>query len=166
MPTVATAIDSDADAVALVASVTTTPKLDVPVMPTGTVPLITPLLLRVSPGGSAPLPIDHEYGAVPPLAASVAEYDTPTVVACNAVVVTARPPQAVRNSALPAASASPTTKRRIPIVHPFSVTRARGRERTPRPAALHGDLRTRASVPGRSSAPTPRRLRRGRARTW
>jgi hypothetical protein len=47
-------------------------KLNVPIV-VG-VPEITPLLLlSVSPVGSEPLAIDHVYGEVPPLAASVAE---------------------------------------------------------------------------------------------
>src|SRR5262245_33456827 len=40
----------------------------------GGVPEITPVLAAsVSPAGSAPLAIDHVYGGVPPVAASVAE---------------------------------------------------------------------------------------------
>ena len=52
-------------------ALTWTVKFEVPVA-VG-VPEITPVLaVSVSPGGSAPLAIDHVYGGVPPLAASVA----------------------------------------------------------------------------------------------
>jgi uncharacterized membrane protein len=41
------------------------------------VPLICPALLSVNPTGNAPEDIDQLYGAVPPLAESVAEYAVP-----------------------------------------------------------------------------------------
>ena len=44
------------------------------------VPLMVPLDgSRVRPGGSAPEAIDHVYGAVPPEACSVVEYEVPTM---------------------------------------------------------------------------------------
>ena len=53
-------------------AVTRTVKLEVPVA-VG-VPEMTPVLAAsVSPAGSAPLAIDHVYGGVPPVAASVVE---------------------------------------------------------------------------------------------
>jgi hypothetical protein len=42
------------------------------------VPIICPALLNVSPTGNAPEDIDQLYGAVPPLAESVAKYAVPT----------------------------------------------------------------------------------------
>ncbi len=44
----------------------------------------------VRPAGSAPPASDHEYGGVPPVAASVCEYATPTDPAGRLVVVTSR----------------------------------------------------------------------------
>jgi len=66
-------------AVTLLASDTWTVKLTVP--PDVGVPLIVPVLPpSVSPFGGAPTVIDHENGAVPPVAPNVTgEYDTPTV---------------------------------------------------------------------------------------
>jgi hypothetical protein len=43
------------------------------------VPLITPVLDRLSPAGKVPVVIDHRYGIVPPVARRVAEYGVPTV---------------------------------------------------------------------------------------
>ena len=52
-------------------------------------PEITPVpALRVSPPGRLPLEIDHEYGSVPPAAARVVEYASPTVAPGSDVVVT------------------------------------------------------------------------------
>lgn len=60
-----------ADCCGVPPSVTCTVKVDVPTTPG--VPVICPLLDRLSPAGSTVLfAMDHVYGAVPPLAASVA----------------------------------------------------------------------------------------------
>ena len=70
----ATIMLSDRSAVfaGLLTSVARTVKLEVPAV-VG-VPVIAPVLgLRVRPAGRGPLRIDHVYGEVPPLAASVAE---------------------------------------------------------------------------------------------
>ena len=54
------------------------------------VPEITPeALSRIKPGASVPLPIDHRYGTVPPIATSVAVYVTPTCPFGKAVVLMA-----------------------------------------------------------------------------
>src|SRR5262245_48531284 len=59
------------------------------------VPEITPVLaLRASPAGSVPLTIDHVYGGVPPVAASVAVYGVPTTPTGSAVVVIVNAPPA------------------------------------------------------------------------
>ena len=52
------------------------------------VPEIKPVLCKVSPVGSVPDAGDQLYGAVPPIAASVAEYAVPDVTADSAVVAT------------------------------------------------------------------------------
>ena len=73
-----TVIANDALADTDALSVTFTVKLLVPAA------LGVPVIdepFRLNPGGSDPLAIDHVYGAVPPLAASVAEYAVPTVAA-------------------------------------------------------------------------------------
>src|SRR5437016_11945561 len=56
-------------------SATLTPTRDVPGLVA--VPLITPAPERFSPAGKDPVRIDHVYGAVPPVAANVWEYDAP-----------------------------------------------------------------------------------------
>lgn len=43
------------------------------------VPLTSPPLFKVSPGGKAPLETTYVYGDVPPLAVKLCEYDAPTV---------------------------------------------------------------------------------------
>jgi hypothetical protein len=53
------------------------------------VPLIVPVELNVRPAGSVPLVNVHAYGAVPPVAASVAVYAAPTCPFASDVVVTA-----------------------------------------------------------------------------
>src|SRR6185503_8752171 len=70
---------NDLVAVRLAASLTSTVNVWLSA-PVG-VPLISPLeLLSESPAGSVPVvTIQFEYGAVPPVAASVCEYATPTV---------------------------------------------------------------------------------------
>ena len=65
----------DADAL----SVTRTVKLLDPAVPG--VPEIVPPAARLNPAGSDPLATDHAYGGVPPEAASVCEYATPTMPA-------------------------------------------------------------------------------------
>ena len=49
------------------------------------VPLSTPAVVSVRPGGSGPPAVDtiQKYGAVPPLALNVCEYDAPRVPAGN-----------------------------------------------------------------------------------
>ena len=56
-------------------SVTRAVKLKVPAAEG--VPVSEPLWDRVSPLGNWPLATDHEYGGVPPVADSVAEYGWP-----------------------------------------------------------------------------------------
>src|SRR5262252_7593695 len=64
-------------AVAEAASVTFTVKLEEPTV-VG-VPVIAPVeAVRARPGGNAPATMDQEYGGVPPIACSVAEYDALT----------------------------------------------------------------------------------------
>jgi hypothetical protein len=70
-------------------SVTWALKLNLPA-PVG-VPLMVPLLLNVIPAGKAPETTVHEYGYVPPEAASVVEYVVPTIPVGRANVVTATP---------------------------------------------------------------------------
>ena len=65
------------------ASVACAVKLDVPGV-VG-VPLIAPLVPSDNPAGSAPAIFVNEYGAVPPLAETVAKYAAP-VVPCGSVV--------------------------------------------------------------------------------
>ena len=55
---------------------------------TSGVPEITPPPVRLKPDGSAPDWSDHEYGVTPPAAASVAEYEEPSVASGSALVVT------------------------------------------------------------------------------
>jgi hypothetical protein len=70
-------------------SVTRAVKLKVPLV-VG-VPEMRPVpLLSVNPGGSEPLAIDHAYGLVPPVAASVREYWLPTLPFGSDVVVMLR----------------------------------------------------------------------------
>jgi hypothetical protein len=70
---------------AVVLSVTRTVKL---LVPAGLgVPDIVPFGARFSPAGSVPLVTDHEYGGVPPDAASVCEYAVATVPAGSDDVV-------------------------------------------------------------------------------
>jgi hypothetical protein len=54
------------------------------------VPVMAPLLLRLSPPGRAPELIDQVYGGVPPDAPRVCEYGAPTVPAGSDDVVTVR----------------------------------------------------------------------------
>src|SRR5581483_8687820 len=68
------------------ASSAVTVKVDVPAV-VG-VPLITPAGDSVSPAGRAPPLTDHVYGAVPEIAARVAEYRTPTAPAVSDAVCT------------------------------------------------------------------------------
>jgi hypothetical protein len=71
------------------ASVTVTPKLVLPVL-VG-VPEITPVeASRLSPAGREPEVIAQEYGVMPPVAWSVAEYALPTVAVGSDVVVILR----------------------------------------------------------------------------
>src|SRR5215510_1830977 len=77
---------SGAVAVAEAASVTFTVKLEEPTV-VG-VPVIAPVeAVRARPGGNAPATMDQEYGGVPPIACSVAEYDALTEPAGSEVVV-------------------------------------------------------------------------------
>src|SRR5436189_42586 len=63
------------------------------------VPLITPVAeFSVSPGGSDPVAVQLPYGGVPPPAAKVAEYGTPTLPPGNDVVVTVTPAPTVIES--------------------------------------------------------------------
>ena len=85
-----TVMDSvtDAEAGGLSASVTVTVKSVVPV-PVG-VPEMSPVAgCSLSPAGSAPAVIDQVYLGMPPAAASVAEYNVPTVPCGSTTVVTA-----------------------------------------------------------------------------
>jgi hypothetical protein len=76
-------------AMAPCASVTVTPKLVLPAV-VG-VPEITPVeASRLSPAGREPEVIAQEYGVMPPVAWSVAEYALPTVAAERDVVVILR----------------------------------------------------------------------------
>ena len=59
---------------------------------TSGVPEITPPPPRLRPDGSAPDWSDHEYGGTPPAAASVAEYEEPSVASGSALVVTTSVP--------------------------------------------------------------------------
>ena len=77
-------IESDAVVDTDAPSVTLTVKLLVPAA-VGVPDIVAPL--RLNPAGSDPLAIDHVYGAVPPLAVSVAAYAVPTVPLSSAVVV-------------------------------------------------------------------------------
>ncbi len=52
-------------------SVSCTVKVDVPAVPG--VPVMAPVAERVKPAGRAPVEISHEYGGVPPVAASACE---------------------------------------------------------------------------------------------
>jgi hypothetical protein len=54
------------------------------------VPEIAPEELKARPAGSAPEAKDHEYGAVPPMAARVCEYDTVATASCTDTVLMAR----------------------------------------------------------------------------
>src|ERR1700677_1972429 len=73
-------------AVAAVASVTCTVKLNVP--DAVGVPASTPPVVRVSPAGTCPATTDHVYGLVPDAADSSVKYSTPTVPSAKLVVVT------------------------------------------------------------------------------
>ena len=84
-------------------SVTRTVKLDVPAA-VG-VPEMTPALERERPEGSVPETVDHEYGDVPPVAASVWLYAAPTLPSASVVVVTRRSTGTVIDSAWSSVSA-------------------------------------------------------------
>ena len=86
--TTATAMDKAFDAELTLASVTVTVKDAVPAV-VG-VPLMTPDGERARPAGGEPTDMAHEYGIVPPVAASVCEYATPTVPPGNDSEETAR----------------------------------------------------------------------------
>jgi hypothetical protein len=68
---ITTAVDTDFVCAGLPASCTVAVRLNVP-LAVG-VPEIAPLAARVRPAGRLPEVIDHEYGAVPPLACSACE---------------------------------------------------------------------------------------------
>jgi hypothetical protein len=83
-------IESDAvavPAVGLAESVAMTVKVDVPVA--DGVPVIAPAELNERPPGNEPEVSDQEYGEKPPVAASVAEYDTPACAVPRVVVAIA-----------------------------------------------------------------------------
>lgn len=82
---VVTAIDKACVSVRPSASVTVTEKFDVP-EPVG-VPEINPLEVIVKPAGNEPEVTAYVYGPVPPVDATVCEYDTPVVPPVRDVVV-------------------------------------------------------------------------------
>ena len=102
-------------------SVACTVKLEVPTV-VG-VPLSTPAVLSESPAGSVPEASDQKYGCVPPAAASVWEYASPTVPPARlAVVTTSGAGATVTESPFVAvcvgapASVASTTKSKVPAV--------------------------------------------------
>ena len=71
-------------------SFTLTWKLEVVAVDDGVPEIVPDVLFNVSPAGRLPEAIFHLYGGVPPVAASVAEYGTPTVASGSDDVVICR----------------------------------------------------------------------------
>jgi hypothetical protein len=82
------------------------------------VPEIAPTLLNVVPGGNCPDPMDHVYGAVPPVEVNAAVYDDPTVPEGNVkllmVTTAAQMNVNVLDDCFPVASLTCTVKVYVP----------------------------------------------------
>ena len=115
--TPAIAIESALVATAPALSVTRTVKLAVP--PADGVPAMTPApVIGFSPAGSAPADNDHVKGAVPPVAAMVWEYATPTVQSGKEVVVMERAPATAIEKALVVVAPTLSVTRMLKLAFP------------------------------------------------
>ena len=144
-----TVIDSGALAVWPIPSVTRTSKLKVP-LPVG-IPVMAPLAARVRPAGSDPVVSAKVYESDPPVAATFAEYESPTAPPGSVVVVMLTAGRITMDrSAVPAALAlsfTSTLKLNVPLAVGVPVRTPPEERLTPVGSAPDNMLHSNGAVP-------------------